>query len=773
MREALFKNKRPPFITGDGELADVSEVHLHEQLAVPQVFGTVRFSQTSDAMRGLVRDLACRAAAEGRLFSDYCTLSGRSGHSRVGVDIELLPEPPQISDRNRTVEMCVSVTALNSMMADALSGLQEMSRHEKIGIGRLFIPLSEALDRDEIIDALDRNHLMLPETNEISNDGVIHIPLDNVRYVCSARLIRLSSNFKEILLLGKHGLNLVQGVSPAGRPAFIQPQEFMVSAVRISLGPYAAFIQRSLNTPGVYHLASRLLDGVRTTGMSIHRHVELYNSGPEPAATDKLRVSVKLYPADERAGAIASRILTPERAGRIMRQGVDVADLTDIFNIERCNVLFDEISALPTEGGSYGRICIPRKLVNIPWEQENGSWLQEFQWRLVYEAARGNMVEGVLRGEEIPQRFRTFLEELKYVGGEQKLSKVFVVDALPPVDTLRVLKRNGIGVVLARSMRRRPEEPANGPEYFVDQTTYEELVRLEGEGMRFYMPFGKGESAHVREFHQGLWVTARGKERLQDIHTTIAVFGSAVGETRERFKVLFRDFLAALQSDERLGENFAVAHGSGPGIMKAVDEAAADLNVFRMGVGIEAEKIGQTSNFAPEALVQFVALAMNTRQDILDRRSIFKIFNVGGFGTSYEINMALTFMKINHCLPAPYVFVDPYGLGKDGGHLWESSMQQFEVITTRRHTSQLEMGPLGPAWVKSCCHLVQSYEEGQQVIAMFLDDPAAYWRRAGVSASVVRTARNNLVAAGIVMPPYVEEGLQHYEQEAGQETRAN
>ena len=67
----------------------------------------------------------------------------------------------------------------------------------------------------------------------------------------------------------------------------------------------------------------------------------------------------------------------------------------------------------------------------------------------------------------------------------------------------------------------------------------------------------------------------------------------------------FRSFLGALRDEPALGEGLAVAHGSGPGVMQAVDDAAHELGVFRLGVGIDAEAIGQAPNMAPEALVQF------------------------------------------------------------------------------------------------------------------------------------------------------------------------
>jgi hypothetical protein len=266
--------------------------------------------------------------------------------------------------------------------------------------------------------------------------------------------------------------------------------------------------------------------------------------------------------------------------------------------------------------------------------------------------------------------------------------------------------------------------------------------------------------SHVREFYKGFWVTARGKQGLDKCHTTISVFGSVTEELQDMLLGQFTDFLTSLQKDSRLKDRFAVAHGSGPGVMKAIDDAARSLGIMRLGVGIDGEKIGQTSNLNPDALAMFVSLALNTRQDILDRRSLFKIFNIGGFGTSYEINMALTFMKIGHCLPAPYIFVDPFGLGPDGKHLWRQTIDQFKTLTSPSGNGEVKMPPLGPAWVHRCCHLVSSYSEGLEIISRFIDSPLEYWQKAEIDLNQVKRARDSLYSAGVPIPQYIDNALE-------------
>lgn len=760
METAINQADSPPVITGDGQLIEAGEVHYNQEMSAPQIRGTLLFKDAGDALRGLMRDLRARAEKEGTRLEDYCQISGRSGHSRIGIDIRIPGTEVGISDHKRTLTLPVDITALNSDLAGSLSELQSIVQESPIDFGRLFIPLSPPLSREGVRQALRDGRLLLPSEHEIKPDGSIEIPLDDIRYVLSSRLIQIGRNFSEMIVRGKHGLNLFQNKSPSGLPAILDNREFLVSAIRISLGPFTAFIQRELNKPGIFHLASRLLDGIKTSGLAVPRHVEIYNCSGKAVNPGDLRVRIRLYPAEKSVAEIADRILVPGKAAEILDRGVDFAELSDIFEPKTVDTLGDEITSSPRLGGSYARIFMPDKILNIPWEEVQGRWIPEFQWRLVYEAARGNLVEGVLAGEEIPRRFHMFMKDLAYVGGEQNLSKIFVSDSLPPVDTLRVLKRNGIGVILVRSLSQRMEDSAARAEYYLDQTIYEELCTLEREGMRFYLQVMENGRSHVREFYKGFWVTARGKQGLDKCHTTISVFGSVTEELQDLLLGQFTDFLTSLQKDSRLKDRFAVAHGSGPGVMKAIDDAARSLGIMRLGVGIDGEKIGQTSNLNPDALAMFVSLALNTRQDILDRRSLFKIFNIGGFGTSYEINMALTFMKIGHCLPAPYIFVDPFGLGPNGKHLWQQTIDQFKTLTSPSSNGEVEMPPLGPAWVHRCCHLVSSYSEGLEIISRFIDSPLEYWRKAEIDLSQVRRARDSLYSAGVPIPPYIDNALE-------------
>ncbi len=764
--------KKSPLVTGDGYLIIRPEDEpLHDEtLDAPQMPAIMRLEETSDSLRGILHDLTLKGD-----LCQRCALIGRSGHSQVGLDVQLADGPPEIDTRKRTVDIPILLSSLNRNIPDTLfaelKGLAESGR--RLTIGRLFVPLSDHLDRTEIAAAIERHHLLLPAEATVLEDGIIEIPLTDVRYLLSTTLLTAGKNARHILMQSKEGLSLIQYVSTRGLPELFQPFEFLVGAIRISLGPYLALIDRNLNNPDIMHLAARLLDGVRTSGIDEPRQIELYHMGEEAVDPRSLAVRVRLFPADQHTAKVAAPIFTPDKAAKIIRQGVDFADVTDIFNREICDILFDNLSSSVNERGNYARIISRNKCVEIPREMEEGEWHENAQNRILYEVVRGNITSGERRGDQIPPDLRDFVESLESVGGGQNLHKVFISHKFPVTDTLRVLKRNSIGVFVGRSIGSEKETSApsannNGGQplhnIYFDQTTYETFCNLaDKDGTRFYMSFGEGDEMHVREFHRGFWVAKGIKEKLAAAHTVIAMFGSHVDGTEAVLAEQVHGFLEEMNRIPGFAGRFAICHGSGPGLMRFADEAAEKLGILRLGIGIDSEKIGQKPNLRPPAMTNFKNSARHLRQNLLDRTSLCKIYNIGGVGTFEELLIAITNLKLFESLPAPHIFVDPFGLGEGGNHLWAAAISQFETVAAGR---QIDGHPvrLAPSWVPRFCHLVRTYEETLAIIKNFVRDPIAYWRTTGIPETDLCTAYRNVQAAGVTIPFYIDEAMRKFVQ---------
>ncbi len=758
--------KRPPLLTEDGYLLldQDAEPTIDETLGVPKLAGIMRLEDTSDTLRGVLSDLE----SDG-LLRKRCYLIGRSGHSQIGLDVDFGDGGPQIDTRRRRIDMPVQLISLNHHIPDLLfSEIKSIAdSNRRLTIGRLFIPMESPLSRQEIENAHSKHHLLLPPRASISNEGVVTIPLENIRYLLSTTLITAGQNVQLVLSQSKEGLSLIQYPSRGGLPEMLGAGDFLCGAIRISLGPYSALIERELSEPGVFHLAARLLDAVRTSGINVPRQVEIYNDSDSPVATANLLLRLRFFPADQATTRVAGRLLTTSRAEKIMQQGVDFADATKIFDLDICDALFDNISADPTVRGNYGRILTRSKCIDIQREMLENEWHENAQSRTVYEVIRGTITSGVHRGQQISPDLRDFVESLDLVGGAQNLHKVFVAHEFPVTDTLRVLKRNNIGVFIGRSIRGRETStigsqclpgPSSSNIYF-GQTTYETFCDLSSrEGARFYMTFGEGKERHVREFHRGFWMTRQGKEKIADSHTMIAMLGSHVDGTDEVLTEQIHHFFRQLSAVPEIGGSFAVCHGSGPGVMKIADDAAADQGILRVGIGIDSEKIGQCANLQPPILLNFNNSARHMRQNILDRTSLFKIYNIGGMGTFEEMLIAITNLKLFESLPAPHIFVDPFGLGENGDHLWQSTLAQLKTASSPKtigsHTVRL-----APAWVPNFCHVVRDYDGVLEIIADFARDPASYWEKAGIPERDLLLACDNAISAGVVIPPYLQEAM--------------
>ena len=759
--------KRPPLLTEDGYLLldPQTEPTIDPKLGVPKLAGTLRFEETSDTIRGVISDIV---AAD--LTRQRCSLIGRSGHSQIGLDLDFGDGLPEIDTRHKRIDIPVHLFSLNPNIPDILfAEIKSMAdRNRRLTIGRLFIPMADPLGRAEIEEAAASHYLLLPANAAIDDEGVITLPLENNRYLLSNTLLTAGQNIQIVLSESKEGLGLIQYPSRCGLPTSLAPGDFLCGATRISLGPYSALINRSLNEPGVFHLAARLLDAVRTSGIRVPRQVEIYNGSDQPVTLANLQVRLRLFPTDPTTTRITKQLLTGNQAQRIMEEGVDFADATHIFDLGVSDALFDNISQAATIRGNYGRILTRSKCIEIHWELQENEWNEAAQNRIIYEAVRGTITSGVHQGKQIDPDLRRFTETLNLVGGGQNLRKAFIAHAFPTTDTLRVLRRNNVGVFIGRSIRQSesqemgtlcsPQLPPPDNLYF-GGATYETFCEMSSqEDVRFYMVFGQNQERHLREFYRGFWMTREGKDKIADTHTMIAMFGSHIDGTEGVLTRQIHDFFEQLRSVPEIGDHFAICHGSGPGVMKIADDSAAALGILRIGVGINSEKIGQRPNLQPPILLNFNNSARHMRQNILDRTSLFKIYNIGGMGTFEELLIAVTNLKLFESLPAPHIFVDPFGLGENGTHLWQSTLDQLKTAASMK-TIDNHSVRLAPAWVPNFCHVARDYTEVLAIITGFVHDPEAYWQQAGISDPDLLLAWNNAVCSKVIIPPYLQQAI--------------
>jgi len=76
---------------------------------------------------------------------------------------------------------------------------------------------------------------------------------------------------------------------------------------------------------------------------------------------------------------------------------------------------------------------------------------------------------------------------------------------------------------------------------------------------------------------------------------------------------------------------------------------------------------------------------------------------------------------------------------------------------------------LAPAWAPNFCHVAHNYHEVFEIIAGFVCDPAAYWRKAGIPKQDLLQAWDNAIRSRVIIPPYLQQAiltLRGHEQDA-------
>ncbi|MFA5842153.1 MAG: hypothetical protein WC882_00520 [Candidatus Gracilibacteria bacterium] len=682
-------------------------------------------------------------------------LVGRDGLIRLGVDLvgegAMDLEAGVLSTRARIL----GLGSRGPQILDALKRKVEVEQRRKrrgsIQVGRALMAQPEThLDRSQVEEAIQTGGVLLTEKTTIAKDGTLEIPLEDLYYVLNPRALT-DERIQRILDLGKQAISSdLQVISERKNfPKTLKPREFAVGAVRIALGPYLAVIESADNHQGAFQLATRVLDGIRTTGIDVPREVALFNRTNSSLETRGLKIRVKLYPADESTKETSGKVMN----SRTLRDGVHFMDILtgeegELFSLmERISFFYDSKKSQSILIGRAG--C-----GEVAWTQQS-SFQEGNMVTTAKELASTPKPQGIKRGQGVPHVIQPWVDRLKWVGRDQHERVMMISGGLPDTETLEKLWNEGVGVFVFRDLRI-PEgafdpqgEPSGKPDIYFDSALWTHLKKLEERGARFFMTypempdhFSKEEGAtipaHVRIFHRGLWVQPEEVEALEKVDTVIAMYGSNVEELDETLRPQVDQFMKNMK--ELFGENLAVTHGKGPGLMAIADKVAELLGIPRIGIGIQVENRGQLPNYRPQAMVDFLPGYRLVRQQAMDDLATFRVFNVGGVGTLEEIGITLCSQKLANHLITPLIFVDPKGVGgSKGEHAWVWIQKQIEALDATPKEKEgwnipkdLKQMQLVAAHTSRYCHFVSSYDEAEKIIREFKENPMAYYKKQNI-----------------------------------------
>jgi len=736
--------KERPILTNDGNLVEIGDITIDPKTNKPIAFGIFEVLGDNKIIE-LIND------------GNNSFLSGKSGHSQVGIDSVIDQSTTLEINKNDLIKIPLIIRSLAEGNND--SWLQtikdQIDNGQNIPMGRIFCAdKSIALSENEIEEAVDKKWIWIPEGSEISSEGIISIPFEDIEYLLSRYL---DDNLRTDIL--KYGRPAIQKIQSARKQSLddlpLKEGNFFLGAIKLSIGPFVAVIDRELNDPEIIHLASRVLDSARTTGKDEVRQIEIFNSAETPKNLKELRVKIRLYPSPDIKAENIFHIIrnqTEQSVQNILNRGLTLEEVTNLSDPKVFQSLFEGISTSPQENNSsFARLITHKRLVNIPWERSE-LLQEELLKRWTRRSPNGHGIK--------PTQVQNFMHDLTYMGGPQYPRRMMISHVFPSGACMKSLQAEGVRVFLAKGLNlnldvfepNKEISPKKNNVYF-DERTYQNFIDIYKNGGHIYMVFNIDNEEVLYEFHKGFWMRSKTKEKMSDIGFTLAMYGSHVNGLDKLLKNDISKFFEKIKTlfETKFNTKVMIESGKGDGIMLISDNAAREKGLLSCGIGIDAEKIKpasrmtdnnndrgynkQESNFSPDIMLDFQTSARNKRQHLLNIISNVEIFNVGGSGTLEELATVLTDTKIGEKIPTPFILVDQKGLGRNKKHLFQKVYEQLEDMATKQKITVDKKNyafRLLQKWVPKCFHLVRSYDDAYDVLEKFVNDPISYWKKRNI-----------------------------------------
>lgn len=716
---------------------------------------------------------------------------GKSGGSRVGIHVMArTDEPSDFNLEKGRVVVPVNVLSLravqmrqNGVQDDLLRVLADMATERDVPIGRLLLAdPKDALSHDQVMEAIRNHQLALsPLLNAaecVDEQGCISLPLENLHFAfCEANF--RTEQMRRVIRYGKHGLGDLQAME-RGVPQDIEEKGFFVGGIRLSIGPFIAVIDEATNTPGVVHLAARVLDGIRTTGLDVVRQVELFNKLYDAVTTEGLRIRIRLHHANRDMQKFAKNVISP----RTIVHGVSLSDVINIAGRpELIHRMMSGISPSVADGNPAGYFIGPGRAHKVKWVDHPRRDFQNSQLAITAPKFAAGDADYCVTGHEMPQPAEDLAKRLGYVGGDQNHSKMYIARGFPSTDTMHDMLQSGIGVFVGSTIRQtddifvaspKVEGAAPNNAIFFTDREFAAFQNLHRDGAHFLLArdacpdaFAEMKTlpACVLEWHQrGMWVHPEHKERLEKVDTLIAMYGS---HTKGMDAVLRSQITRfELRMKRLFGEHLAFIHGKGPGVMHIADTVARHLpelakehegfediteGAVSIGVGIDLEQQNQALNHHPHAQIDFGSQHRLVRQKHMNDRAVFNIFNLGGAGTLEEVALTLCSQKLYKNILTPMMFVDPAGVSNGGGNFWLKLQEFIRDMATNKQIT-LDEGAEGTANIQllqahmpNFIHVVDSYDAAADILERFVADPVAYYLRSGVTQQEFQMAYSGAI----------------------------
>ncbi|MBF0302094.1 MAG: LOG family protein [Desulfamplus sp.] len=719
-------NTIPQIISPDGYINTIQEKKGRADSAKQSesIDASFYFPSVSDYIRGSI--------AEGKPYF----FVGRSGNAQIGVKTDQTNSGSMPVIDNQDIYIEGQIQNLNPLLDIGLQPGNVLELFKKGDeIGRLVV-MDPELRIDDVRHYLHKRLFVGREITKGYYKGFeihqerdpltgkvadyITIDIEPFQYIFEPYSINPSS-INAVIKEGRSALSKIRSrVAIDLTNQVLKPNELFVGDIKISLGDVYAIIDAVVEPESsrIEHLPARVLDPFRTFR---NRQVELYNFGSLDIPLNEIKIRVRFF-------RTKNPLTVPLEKNKV-KEGYRLYDL--LTNAEISN-LFSSI-----HHNSLGMILNKGNFVQIPRAQnpEGEAQFEIIKNSVVQSTSRKS--ELVLpisgRGELQNGEFRKTLQKLSVLGGIN--SRVFIGENFPSPDVINALNRSGIRTFLINAVGSsssksdlNDSDSATQIEYLIGSATpsFEDdyvkrmivLTHTDHAACEFLRY--DAETDKLYTFYRGCFIEPDDKERFDRVRYWFAFYGSHTKDADNRLTIDLINQLAA-----KLGDEMGIAHGGGPGLMKESNDLARKHNIMSVGIAIDLEGERQLSLTTCDGLIKYKEGLRLARQDHLQKLSNLPIINTGGYGTSEELAISITSMKIHESPLAPIILLDP-------DNLWSHAQRQTIEIAERKY---------GPAFIPNLIKPCRNADEAVKEIIRFLSHPDNWYKKNKIPRENIEKSR--------------------------------
>lgn len=605
-------------------------------------------SITFEAAFGLSPDLIEQLEKQ----PEHIVFSERSRIARLGIQIKC--DPPGL-DGLEANELTLSMEA--SVVISGYPGLAEIKDFFSVGlpVGRLvFCDPDALLSSDEVLEAIERAEIKLPESTTISSDGSIVIAPHKV--VCRLREPMDKKTLGRILLRqdGRELLNRYQ-VRSAVPSVTISAGEGVITTCSMYLNDHFVVLQSGFATGR--NLPATVLDPIKTRGIRIY--LEIVNQSDHPIVNPL--ISARIYSAAKFRRQGQKRKPAYEKSHFSYRQMRDFekhlapVDTTACHYIDKpIAVIQDREDGLKNAGIFFNGPGQPCDVTKAMCALARRDFSPTSQCVHQYATSR---IRGVFPNNPAVLAARYFPNIIEHrdiinLTCEGKIKALYFYE--PSCD--------------------------HGP--FLSQQDHHRLEEYHAFGLEIYWVSGLNGRLmkHTMRDGMGYFVAP---ERLADFHKSMlfAFYGS-----NQRLSAKGEGRLGTLMDAliDFWGQHIGIVTGGGSGVMEQANTLARERGILSGANFLDITDQSMTTDV--DFCQVFQATCRHSRQKWFEIAS-FPIFNVGGLGSLEELGITLCNMKLSILDPVPVILFDTEG----GGDYWTGIEDQINEMVNRGRA---------PEWIK-------------------------------------------------------------------------